>query len=102
MKYKSTTLLKLEKSRYSIVTDDMENCILCKKPNIDINEIYPGRNRQNSMKYGLCIPLCRYHHDLYHNDRKMQLYFMKIGQNKFEENYPQLNFINIFHKNYKD
>lgn len=102
MKTKSTTLLNLEKSRRSLLTDDLNCCILCKKPNIDINEIYPGRNRQNSMKYGLCIPLCRFHHNQYHIDRNMQLYFMKIGQNKFEENYPNLNFINIFHKNYKD
>lgn len=102
MKYKTNKLKTLEKKRYSIFTEDLEHCILCNTTNVDINEIFMGRNRQNSMKYGLCIPLCRTHHRQYHNDRKMQLKWMQLAQKKFEESHTNTEWMNIFHKNYKD
>lgn len=103
MKNKSNKLAKLEKNRFSILTNDLIHCVV--HNNIiadDINEVFMGRNRQNSMKWGLCIPLCRPCHDKYHIDRKMQEYFMKEAQIKFEETYPDEDFLKIFLRNYKD
>lgn len=99
---KSNKILKLEKNRISIFTDDLSHCILCNQPDVDINEIFPGRNRQNSMKYGLCIPLCRKHHNQYHLQRSMQLQWMRLAQNEFEKTHTRDEWINIFLKNYKD
>lgn len=73
----------LEKNRFSLLTKDLSKCIICGQPKEDINEIFMGRNRQNSMRYGLCIPMCRKCHQNYHNDRKMQLYFMNLGLGEF-------------------
>jgi hypothetical protein len=97
MKYKTSKLKKLEKERYSILTQDLSHCIIHKdKKADDINEIFMGRNRLNSMKYGLCIPLCRYCHRQYHNDRDMQLYWMKKGLEVFLQDHTIEDFRDIF------
>ena len=87
----------LEKNRFSILTEDMSKCIVCNKPREDINEIFMGRNRQNSMKYGLCIPMCRKCHEQYHKDRNMQLYFMNKGKEEFLKTHS----IDEFQKEFK-
>lgn len=100
MKVKSKKLAKLERDRFSIITDDLTRCIECGMPKQDLNEIYPGRNRQNSMKWGLVIPMCRRCHTEYTNNREMQLKWMKKGQIIFEKTYD-IDFIEIFRRNYK-
>lgn len=99
MKYKTNKLAKLERNRFSILTCDLTTCIECGRPKQDLNEIYPGRNRQNSMKYGLVIPMCRRCHTEYTNNREMQLKWMKIGQKAFEELYDK-DFLDTFKRNY--
>ena len=96
MKYKTNKLRKLENNRFSIITEDLEHCILCDNPSIEVNEIFPGRNRINSMKYGLCIPLCKRHHSMYHIDRNMQLYYMKKGLDEFLKEHTKEEFQNTF------
>ena len=87
---------KLEKNRYSIFTDDLKHCIICGLPNPDINEIFMGRNRKNSMIYGMCIPLCRFHHMQYHSDRGMQLYWMQKGRVEFIKKYSEDEWLKTF------
>lgn len=99
MKIKSKKLAKLERNRFSIITDDLTKCIICGMPKQDLNEIFCGRNRQNSMKWGLVIPMCRRCHTEYTNNREMQLKWMKLGQKAFEETYD-IDFIEIFKRNY--
>ena len=104
MRYKTYKLQKLEKSRKeSLFTNDMDHCFLCTEPTPkdDIHEVYPGRNRLNSIKYKLVLPLCRYHHQMLHNSQEKQNTLKMYGQTLFEKNYPNLDFISIFHKNYK-
>lgn len=96
MRYKTGKLKKMEMSRYSILTDNLDMCCVCGLPYPDINEVFSGRNRINSIKYGLCIPLCRNCHTRYHNDREMQLYFMKRAYNIFIEKYSIDEFKNNF------
>ena len=100
MKKKSNKLAKLERNRFSILTDNLEHCFLCHNPKNDIHEIFGGSNRQTSIKYGLCIPLCRMCHSRLHNDTKYALYLKKIGQKSFCNAYPDLDFISVFGKNY--
>lgn len=99
MKNKSSKLAKLERNRFSILTDNLDYCIICGQKKQDLNEIYPGRNRQNSMKYGCVIPMCRNCHTKYTNDRNLQLYWMKLCQKKFNEIYEE-DFLSIFRRNY--
>lgn len=94
--------------RYSILTNDFTKCLECGcNGQMNLHEIYFGRNRQNSIKYGLVIPLCqKEHHNQFqskgiHFDKKLCSKWQKIGQEKFEEVYPELNFVDIFRRNYK-
>lgn len=96
MRAKTAKLKNLEKNRYSIITEDLNNCIECPNKASDINEIFMGRNRLNSMKNGLCIPLCRKCHKKYHNDRNMQLKWMKIGLDAYLKNHSIEEFRDIF------
>ena len=100
MSKKSSKLAKLERNRFSIITNDMEHCILCGNKKDHIHEIFFGRNRTNSMKYGLCIPLCNECHIRMHKDIELQEFYHKIGQDCFNKHYPNLNFMEIFKINY--
>ena len=95
--------------RYSIIVDDLTKCAECQnKGKMNLHEVFFGRNRQNSIKYGLVIPLCqKEHHNQIeckgiHFDKELCDKWHKIGQEVFEKTYPELNFISIFRRNYKD
>lgn len=96
MKYKSNKLKNLEKNRFSLLTDDLDNCYVCGEPACEINEIFLGRNRQNSMRYGMCIPLCRKCHNEYHRNRNMQVKYMVEGYFKFIDVYSYDEFKSVF------
>ena len=100
MKSKSSKLAKLERNRFSLFTDDLEHCIICGKKKDNIHEVIYGRNRINSMKYGLTIPLCNYHHRLIHSNSILANEYKKRGQAMFNKTYPDLKFEDIFRKNY--
>lgn len=105
-KDKSSKLRKLENKRESLFTNDMKHCIICGKSPVNKHEIFGGRNRLNSIKYKLVIPLCTCeHHDQIncrgiHFDKNLQDEWHKKGQAAFEKAYPDLKFIDIFKKNY--
>lgn len=92
--------------RYSIITKNFEKCIVCGITfNIHKHEIFFGTaNRKLSIKYGLVVPLCARHHNLskegVHFNRNLDLKLKKIAQKKFEEKYPDLDFIKIFGKSF--
>lgn len=96
MNYKSSKLKKLEDSRFSLFTRDLDRCIVCRCATDDLNEVFMGRNRINSMKYGMVIPLCRFHHEQYHIDRGMQLYWMQKGKEMFIQKYGEDEWLNTF------
>lgn len=102
MESKSPKLRKLEKNRFSLFTDDLSKCYLCPRKKDHLHEVCLGKNRINSMKYGLVLPLCEQHHKLMHNSIDIQLEYKKRGQELFNSTYPDLNFIDIFHENYLD
>lgn len=59
IKNKTTKLSKLEKDRFSLFTDGKDKCMFCESTyQLTWHEIYSGRNRQNSMKYYLCLRMC--------------------------------------------
>lgn len=92
---------KKEKQRFSIIYQDLTKCCVCGlNQGIEINEVFEGSNRNNSMKYGMCNPMCDKHHKEFHNDREVSLYYKKMFQKKFEETHTREEFISIFKKNY--
>lgn len=100
MKQRSNKLAKLEKNRFSLFTDNMNKCYFCPNKKDHIHEIFCGRNRQNSMKYGLCLPICESCHSTYQNDFLFNKKWHKKGQAIFSKAYPDLKFEDIFKKNY--
>lgn len=100
IKHNTPKLAKLEKNRFSLFHDG-KSCIICNSDyELTWHEIYRGKNRPNSMIYGLCIRLCYYCHDKYQENKSFNDYWHKKGQIKFEEVYPDLNFVSIFHRDY--
>ena len=101
MRVKSNKLAKLERNRFSVFTDDLEHCILCGKKKNDLHEVFGGRNRLNSIKYNLVLPLCRECHSLNQNNSFFNDYWHKQGQEYFECNIgTREQFIAIFRRNY--
>lgn len=102
MKNKSSKLAKLERDRFSLFTDNLSECFLCPSTyQVTKHEIFRGRNRANSMKYGLILPLCLKCHEKYQEDKEFNDYWHKRGQEEFENHYSDIDFISIFRKNYK-
>lgn len=102
MKYKTNKLAKLERSRFSIFTDDLDTCMFCGMSATDLNEIFRGRNRRNSMKYGAVQPLCRKCHTKITNNTELENKWKIKGQKQVMEYYKMSveEFIDIFHRNY--
>ncbi len=97
---KNKTIAKLERDRFSILTNDLTKCIVCENKKEHLHEVYPGRNRSNSMKYGCVLPLCSNCHLEIHNNSKLSDYYKALTQQRFIEVYPYLDFIEIFKRNY--
>lgn len=93
--------------RFSILTDDLSRCMVCgRRQHIDKHEIFFGSLRKKSIKYGLVVPLC---HEIHHqgtdgvhgkNGRELDLHLKWLGQMAFEREYPDLDFIEEFGRNY--
>lgn len=88
----------------SIIQEDTRYCFFCGKYGTEIHHIYFGvSNRKWSDKYKCVVGLCTEHHrgnNGVHFNRELDLTLKKIGQKEFTENYPELNFMEIFGKNY--
>lgn len=92
LRCKSSKLANLERNRFSIMTNDMTRCYLCRRPKTSLHEIFRGRNRKNSMRYGLVVPLCTECHLKVDNERtesrKLEekaktIFIKKYGNEKF-------------------
>lgn len=101
LKKKSNKLKRLENNRFSIITDNLKICYICKqRGKDDLNEVFEGSNRQMSMRYGLVIPVCRECHNKYDLDINLRSKYMKEAQIIFESTYSHELFMKEFKKNY--
>ena len=100
IKKRTNKQAQAEKNRKSIFTNDLYHCIICVKKRDNLHEVFFGRNRQLSIKYGLVIPLCIECHQEIHKNKKLQDIWHKKGQDIFETYYPDLDFLKIFRQNY--
>ena len=105
IKSRTKKQIQKEKNRFSIIYTDLTKCAICgSKIGINKHEVFYGRNRQNSIKYGLIVPLCFNHHtddNGIHKNRELDLHFKKLFQKKWIETYgTNEDFIKTFHQNY--
>lgn len=101
LKRKSNKLAKLERNRSSLFSNIKNKCMFCGSSyNLTWHEIFRGRNRQNSMKYKLCLRMCLNCHEKYQEDEKFNNEWHKKGQTIFNDVYPDLDFLEIFKRNY--
>jgi hypothetical protein len=93
---------KLERNRYSILTNNLEVCFLCGKRKQHLHEIFFGRNRQLSMKYGCVVPLCFSCHEKVHNDYATDLKLKQLCQKQYMKHYEvdEESFVKTFRVNY--
>lgn len=88
----------------SIVSSEKE-CFICGSTRwLELHHIFGASNRNNSTKYGLVVYLCHQCHNeppngVHHNRERMQ-WLKAQGQKRFNEVYPELDFMQIFGKNY--
>ena len=102
IKMRSSKQTRLERNRFSILTNDLEYCVICRAKKEQLHEVCFGRNRINSIKYGLVIPLCSLHHAEMHRNKEWQDYWYIVAQKKFMDYYHKSidEFIEIFKINY--
>ncbi len=100
MHNQSAKLRKLEKNRFSLFSNN-DCCMICGSTyQLTWHEIFGGRNRPNSMRYGLCLRICIKCHKTLQNDTNFNEIWHKKGQAMFNKTYPDLDFREIFRNNY--
>ena len=93
--------------RYSILMV-MDHCLICKDTkNLHIHEVFYGTGkRQISIKEGLCVTLCPFHHNAsnhgVHLNKTLDLKIKKWAQKKWQEHNKKTteDFIKLMGKNY--
>lgn len=102
MKKKTSKLRKLENNRYSVFFESLSMCCNCgSMVQLTKHEIFEGRNRKNSMKYGFVLPLCLNCHRQLQEDKDFANKWHKKAQEYFEKNVgTREEFIEIFRRNY--
>lgn len=94
-------------ARYkSILQKNTEECFFCKSTRwLEWHHIFNASNKKHSEKYGMMIRVCHWCHNepplgIHHNKgarRRLQ----RLAQTRFENVFRDLNFIEIFGRNYK-
>lgn len=96
IKQKSNKLAKLERNRYSIITQNFDKCYFCNHDKNDTHEVFRGRNRQKSMQWGLVVPLCSRCHFKVTNDKCFSEVLEQMARNIFVDKYGLDKFIEEF------
>lgn len=97
IKQKSSKLAKLERNRYSIITYNLDICYICQKHKKDhLDEVFGGRNRQTSMKYGMVIPICFKCHRKLTDNPLLKKDIQEEAKKDFYKKYSEEKFIKEF------
>ena len=68
---------------------------------VEKNEVYSGSFRNRSIKYGAVCPMCKIHHDLFHNNNLFNLQYKVLFQQELVSCYSLDWFIKTFGQNYE-
>lgn len=79
------------KKLFSVLTDDLEHCYLCRSNVVAIHHVFGGSNRKLSEKYGFLLPLHpRWHTDsndaIHRGNRALDLQLKQLAQTYYEDN----------------
>lgn len=79
------------KKLFSVLTNDMEHCLITGDSNVAIHHVFNGANRNLSEKYGFLVPLRPDWHNMtsysVHMDQKFDESLKRKAQWYYEENY---------------
>lgn len=83
----------------------MRECYICGSTYwLERHHVFGASNRSNSEKYGMVVDLCHFCHNEppngIHFNRQNDLKLKREFQQRFEDEYPGLSFIDIFGRNY--
>lgn len=89
----------------SVITEDMEHCIICGRPYPQIHHVFYGTgNRKLSDKLGFVVPLCQEHHtgpNGVHFNKKLDIALKRKSQKIYESKVDTRNaFISTFGRSY--
>ena len=90
----------------SIIQQGEPRCFVClARSNLhEHHVIYGTADRKQSEKYGLKVYLCAKHHNKskagVHSNHKLDIKLKQLAQRKFEQHYPDKEWLTIFSKNY--
>ena len=92
---------KFEKNRFSIFTNNFNQCYYCKRKvkeneKLDLHEVYGGSNILRSIRMGFVVPLCR----KCHSNEEIINYLRILIQKEFEKTHTREEFIKITGKSY--
>ena len=90
---------------WSILTDDLEHCIITGSPNVAIHHVFGKSERKLSEKYGFLVPLRPDWHNMtpysVHMDREFDISLKRQAQQYYELHYgSREQFIKEFGKSY--
>ena len=102
LKQKSDKQKQIESKRFSILQQNKSKCYFCNKKAVDPHELIKGRNRQNCIKWGLVVYLCRDCHRRTEEDSAFYQETRKLAQKIWQEYYnkTEKDFLNEFRRNY--
>ena len=68
-----------------MITKYMEYCMICGKPKTDVHHlVYGNAKRRLADEDKLVAPCCREHHEMFHQDKEMQVMSHIVGQLLYE------------------
>lgn len=91
--------------RDSVLTQDMEHCIICGRNPVHRHHIFYGSaNRKLSDEDGYWVPLCMGHHETYpeavHRNHFFDLILKETAQRHYEQTHTREQFIARYGKSY--
>lgn len=87
----------------SIITAELDHCYICGRYPTEIHHCLHGSRRPAADKFHLVVGLCKEHHmEVHDRNPKLDRWLESIAQSAFEDTYKDLNFIQIFGKNFKE
>lgn len=93
------------KYKPSVMTNDESHCYICgSSQRIEWHHIFPSGLRKKSTEYGMVVPLCRDCHQGphgVHSDITKMNWLRAKAQERFEEVYPDEDFLKVFKRNWK-
>ena len=89
----------------SIIDPDLTRCHVCgSRRNLEIHHVMNGPDRKKSTQYGLVVALCANCHQGpggVHRNRNLENALKAEAQEAFEREYPELDWMKLFHRNWR-